>query len=315
MATRALERPPRILGLYARAAAPLLPGASRLPWIGGGGGEVPDLELTLAQVRVGRERVAEYASVCAFARRDTLPATYVHVLAFPLQLALMADGRFPFAALGLVHVANRIVQHRPIGLDEPLELRVRATPSRAHSRGREFSLRSDARVAGELVWEELATMLRRGPGGAARAGEGARARDQWTSAREDDPPAPAATWTLTSAQWRLPGDLGRRYAAVSGDGNPIHLHALSARPFGFPRAIAHGMWTKARCLAALAGPDGGALPAAFAVEARFRRPILLPASVDFASAADGPGVSFQVRGGGGGPSHLDGRIRAIEQSR
>ena len=51
-------------------------------------------------------------------------------------------------------------------------------------------------------------------------------------------------------EWRLPGDLGRRYAAVSGDRNPIHLYALTAKAFGFPRQIAHGMWSKARCLAA-----------------------------------------------------------------
>ena len=78
-----------------------------------------------------------------------------------------------------------------------------------------------------------------------------------------------------SAEWRLGGDLGRRYAAVSGDRNPIHLHALTAKPFGFPRAIAHGMWTKARCLAALEGR----LPDAFSVDVRFRKPILLPGRV------------------------------------
>ena len=51
--------------------------------------------------------------------------------------------------------------------------------------------------------------------------------------------------------WRLPADLGRRYAAVSGDHNPIHLYPLTAKAFGFPRQIAHGMWTKARCVAAM----------------------------------------------------------------
>ena len=40
-------------------------------------------------------------------------------------------------------------------------------------------------------------------------------------------------------QWRLSGDLGRRYAAVSGDHNPIHLYPLTAKALGFPRQIAH----------------------------------------------------------------------------
>ena len=83
-----------------------------------------------------------------------------------------------------------------------------------------------------------------------------------------------------TAHWRVPGDLGRRYAAVSGDRNPIHLHALSAKAFGFPRAIAHGMWTKARCLAALRLPD------ALTAEVRFKQPILLPSTVTFGEADD-----------------------------
>jgi acyl dehydratase len=80
-------------------------------------------------------------------------------------------------------------------------------------------------------------------------------------------------------EWRLPGDLGRRYGAVSGDRNPIHLHALTARAFGFPRAIAHGMWTKARALAALEAT----LPDAYTVDVAFKKPILLPGRVTFAA--------------------------------
>ena len=61
------------------------------------------------------------------------------------------------------------------------------------------------------------------------------------------------------------------------------MHSLTAKPLGFPAAIAHGMWTKARCLAALESR----LPDAFAVDVRFRKPILLPARVEFASADAG----------------------------
>ena len=92
-----------------------------------------------------------------------LPATYPHILAFPLHLALMTDGSFPFPAIGLVHIDNRITQHRPIRLGEPLSLRVWATPLEPHPRGRQFSLRTEARVGDELVWEEVSTNLRRGP--------------------------------------------------------------------------------------------------------------------------------------------------------
>jgi acyl dehydratase len=298
MSIRALERPPRFLSLYARTLAPLVPGAALLPWVGGGGGTLPELELTLAGARGERGQLARYASVCGFdPAEEDLPVSYPHVLAFPLHLALMSDGRFPFAAVGLVHVANRIDQQRPIRAHERLDLRVYATALRPHPRGRVFSLVTEARTTGELVWRERSTMLRRGGGDAKPGAPEKRSTEQLSA-----PP---------SQEWRLAGDLGRRYAAVSGDRNPIHMHPLSARALGFPRAIAHGMWTKARSLAALQA-TGGLPDGAFSVEVSFRRPILLPASVLFASAAEGETVRFGVRDARRGTEHLDGRVRPLE---
>ena len=211
MSTRTLESPPSILPLYARAAAPMIPGASLLPGIPGGGGEIPELDLELAGVRADAGEVAAYARVCGFALRDHLPPTYPHILAFPLQMAVMADGSFPFGAVGLVHIENSITQHRRIGIDEELRLtrppdRPRAAPQGPHLRPRHRGLgRAPEGLGGD------STMLRRGGG----EGSGAKAADR------DD----AGDELQVSAEWRLGGDLGRRYAAVSGDRNPIHLHA------------------------------------------------------------------------------------------
>lgn len=291
MPTRTLDSSPQILPLYARAAAPMIPGASLLPFVPGGGGEIPALELELTGVAADPAAVAAYVRVCGFALRDTLPPTYPHLLAFPLHMAVMADGSFPFGAVGLVHLENRIDQHRPIGLGEALDLRVRPTKLRPHPKGRTFTMITEARVGKELAWESVSTFLRRGKGDPAAAPD------------ETFPTVPAET--PASAQWRLGEDTGRRYAAVSGDRNPIHMHALTARPLGFSAAIAHGMWTKARCLAAL----GPRLPDAFDAEVRFRRPILLPAKVEFATAAVGSDTAFTVRDTKKGTPHLDGVIR------
>lgn len=103
-------------------------------------------------------------------------------------------------------------------------------------------------------------------------------------------PALPAVELPAVAEWRLPGDLGRRYGAASGDRNPIHLYPLTARLFGFPRAIAHGMWTVARCLAESAEPGRISY-----VRADFRAPVLLPATVTY--AVDGAGTAFQLRSG------------------
>jgi acyl dehydratase len=291
MASRTLDSAPAILPLYARAAAPLIPGASLLPFIPGGGGEIPDLDLKLEGVGADPAAVAAYAKVCGFPLHDHLPPTYPHVLAFPLQMAVMADGGFPFGAVGLVHVENRIEQRRRIGIGEELTIRVRPTKLEPHPKGRTFSLLTEVTVGGQVAWESVSTMLRRGKGD-----ENAVVPAMREETRSD-----------AGAEWRLASDLGRRYAAVSGDRNPIHLHALTAKPLGFPAAIAHGMWTKARCLAAL----DSRLPDAFAVDVRFRKPILLPARVEFASAATGEEIAFAVRDAKRQTPHLDGLVRPL----
>jgi acyl dehydratase len=295
MPTHELGSSPSMLGLFSRAGLAMVPGASRLPFIAGGGGSIPQLTLSLSDVHVARDRLAAYDRVCGFSLGDTLPATYPHMLAFPLHLALMTDGRFPFGAIGLVHIANEITQHRPIRSDETLSIRVWPTQLEPHPRGRQFTIRTAVSAGGELVWEAASTNLKRG---SSSDGGGGR-----PSGPDVDIEALPAT-----ATWKLPGDLGRRYGSVSGDLNPIHVHSLTARLFGFPTAIAHGMWTKARCLAALESE----LPDAFMVAVAFKKPILLPATVEFCEqgSVTGGGLEFGVRDARKGAPHLAGRVAA-----
>ncbi|HZE06233.1 MAG TPA: MaoC/PaaZ C-terminal domain-containing protein [Solirubrobacteraceae bacterium] len=289
MTDRQLTSSPAMLPLFARAGAAMVPGASRLPFVSGGGGEVPEQALVRSDVAVDRSRLAAYDRVCGFDVSDTLPPTYPHMLAFGMHLALMTDGRFPLPAIGLVHIANTITLHRPVSASELLSLRVWATPLAPHPRGRQFTIHTEARVGDELVWEEASTNLRRG-------------RDGSEDAPVSEPPS--AEDLPATATWRLKGDLGRRYGSVSGDLNPIHVHPLTARLFGFAGAIAHGMWTKARCLAAL----GPRLPAAYTVQVAFRRPILLPATVQFAEGARARAIAFGVRDARNQTPHLDGLV-------
>jgi acyl dehydratase len=242
---------------------------------------LPERELTRAGVEVDRDHLAAYDRVCGFRLRDDLPATYPHVLAFPLATELMAGGDFPFSPLGLVHIGNRIEQARPLRADERLDLRVRAEGLAPHERGTQFEVIAEAAADGEVMWRDRSTYLHREGGGGRSGGD-----------RAEPPPA--------SAVWHVPGDVGRRYARVSGDANPIHLHRLPAKALGQPGAIAHGMWTKARCLAALEGE----LPGALAVEVRFKRPLRIPGRAAF-SYRHG---EFAVHDPRTGAPHLTGRV-------
>jgi len=276
-----LERAPHPAALYRRAALGALPGsgARRLD-------ALPDTELVLRGVAVDRAHLAAYDRVCGFRLADTLPPTYPHVLAFPLAMALMTRPEFPFPMVGIVHVANRITVHRPIDAAERLDLSVRATGLRPHDRGRQLDVLASATVEGEEVWRGVSTYLHRErtPDGPRRRGVGDR----------PEPPAAAAVW-------RVQPRVGRDYAGVSGDRNPIHTSRLGARLLGFARPIAHGMWSKARCLAALEGR----LPDAYTVDVAFKLPIPLPSTVGFAAR---PGWTFSLHDTRSGKPHLAGTV-------
>lgn len=156
MATTELERPPSAAALYGRAVLSLW--RRRAP-----GGALPDTTLVLRR-RVDVARLAEYTRVCGFRLANTVPSTYPQVLAFPLVLRLLTLPTFPFPAPGLVHVANRIAQRRPLHVCEPLELSVRAEHLRAHRRGQQVDVVMTAAVAEEEVWRAVATYLHRTPG-------------------------------------------------------------------------------------------------------------------------------------------------------
>jgi acyl dehydratase len=284
---RQLSAPPAIRPMLARAALASLPVGSRLLR---GSGDPLHTTLVLDDVTADRDRLARYSRVCGFDVSDALPATYPHLLAFGMQMALLTDPGFPLPVVGLVHTANRIEQRRPIAASERTSLRVSLGPIEPHPRGRSFTITTELCCDTEPVWTERSTMLHRGGGDASAVAA----------------PGPPSTAALQrSDEWRLPSDLGRRYAAVSGDRNPIHLHPLTARPLGFRRPIAHGMWTIARCLAAF----GPRLPACFTVEVAFKRPILLPATVTFAEAPASAGtLMFGVRDARDATPHLDGLI-------
>jgi acyl dehydratase len=276
-----LDAAPNLPALFARAAL-----TAR-----GRGGELPETRLARRGVAVDPVEVAAYARVCRFPVADALPVTYPHVLAFPLQVALMADRAFPLALPGLVHVRNRVEQLRPIALGEALDLEVRAERFARHPRGATVDLCASVSAGGTEVWRSRSTYLARG----AAAPEGAPEADVVVEVGDLAP---------GSISWRVPDDAGRRYAKVSGDVNPIHLSGLTAKAFGFKRAIAHGMWVKARALAALSGR----LPGALTVDVGFRKPLFLPSTVTLATAPRDGGWELEVRNAAGGQEHLRGTV-------
>ncbi|MET8470129.1 MaoC/PaaZ C-terminal domain-containing protein [Streptomyces sp. NPDC006422] len=249
---------------------------------------VSDERLVVAGLRVAQGHLAAYERACGFATgRPELPVTYPHVLGFPLAMRLMSERAFPLPLLGLVHTSIAITQQRDLAPTETYELGVHVKELQPHRRGTEAVVVTELRADDAPVWQSTSTYL-------------ARHRTTPAPPRPEEEPARPLPEV---ARWRLGEDLGRRYAAASGDRNPIHLHPLTARLFGFPRAIAHGMWTVARGLAEYRahGPVH--------VQAAFKAPVLLPGEVVY--AAEGP--AFELRSADGARTHLTGEVHGLAE--
>ncbi len=285
---KTLHGRPGGLSTLLRAALPAVPGVNQLPGIKKASPQdFTGLSYTRTGVETKRAETDAYAAVCGFPRKDTVPLPYPHMLAFPLHMAIMSDAAFPYPAIGMVHLENMIAAHRAIGVGEVLDLTTAVGAPRAHAKGALLDFVTSVQSGGETVWESTSTYLRRGA-----AVEG----DPDTGLVIDHPPA-------GGARWRLPADLGRTYAGVSGDHNPIHLYPLTAKALGFPRQIAHGMWTKARCIAAIENR----LPAAVVVEVAFKKPVFLPGTVAFADRLEAGVHTFALTSPKDGSPHLVGR--------
>ena len=298
-----LSKPPSLPRLYAAALRPRRSGRLR-PRRSGRSASLPDIELELDGVHVDRDHLASYARVGGFPLRDRLPVTYPHVLTFPLQIRLMTDEAFPFPLAGMVHVRNVITQQRPLDAGMRLRLRVRAERLAAHPKGAQVDLVSETYVDADPVWVSRSTYLARGAH--AQAPDDASTTPVESAAVKPTAVDPAELATGPAAVWRVAKTAGRRYARVSGDFNPIHLHLLTARLFGFPGPIAHGMWTKARCLAAL----DARLPDALTADVSFLQPLPLPSTVRFAAhPTHSHSWAFGVLPSGAGRAHLTGTVR------
>lgn len=253
---------------------------------------LPNQGLRFNDVGLDAKHLAQYRKVCGFAADGKLPITYPHMHAFPLHMALILGDGFPFPAMGLVHVRNSITQYRPIAEREQLNIKCYLGNLNKVEKGYEFSIFTSVSTGGERVWESESVNFFRSGGGSGK--------------KKDKPKPEPATDTV---EWQVPANTGRRYAAVSADRNPIHLYPLSAKLFGFKRQIAHGMWSKARCLAALQNdlPEG-----TYTVDVQFKLPMFIPATVKFENTAVENGSDFRLLAKDGVKPHLAGQIRQAD---
>ena len=261
-----LSTPPAMGKAFARALKPTR--ASAIP-------RIPEREVRIVNQRQDLSRLADYARVCGFTLRDQVPPTWLHVLTFPAHVHLLSDSESSIGLVGAVHVSNSMTLQRPVLATETLDLNVHLDNLRPHKRGALVDVVGRVEVDGEVVWDGVSTYL--------SSSVTVKGEPQQVERQAFEPAMP-------QGKWRLSGDLGRQYRAVSGDPNPIHTNRLAAKAFGFPRPIVHGMWTHARALAAL----DGRLPQAYSARVDFVKPLFLPGRAGFRAWSEGENLRAAV---------------------
>ena len=281
---------PGTADIYRRAVTAMLPvvgKSGRVP----ADAVLPDTTLRLPDVKVDLDQLRDYCASTGQQYGDTLPLTFPFVLQFPLVMKLLVAKDFPLSAIGSVHMENNIERFRPISVREPLTIETHAENLREHRKGMLVDVISEFSVGNELVTRQTATFL---------------SQQRTSLSDEPRPPAPL-DHRPPPPDATLVANLGliRKYAAASGDRNPIHTGNLSAKAFGFPRAIAHGMWTAARVVANAESQ----VPDKVTYNVKFGKPLILPAKVNIYTKRVTDGFDISVLHPKKGYPHLTATLR------
>jgi len=277
------DHDPPLLGMYLRAVmkarAPVRTHAR------------PEIAVERRGVRIDEGWLRDLRALFGAPPDGGVPLSTPHVLAGGLQLAVLTDPRFPLRILGAVHVRSTMEVMAPLATSTAYTLRVSLGELREVEKGTEHDLLTELiDEGGAPAWRGVSTNLTLDP----KASRGTRGQRPDLPEGDDE------------VRFDVPVDIGRRYGAVSQDRNPIHLHPLSARLFGFPRAIAHGMWTVGRALSALGHDAGRAFDR---LEVAFKRPLFLPGYVAVRSRRDDDALRFWVVDEKAGVVHVEGTLR------
>ncbi|MDO5492125.1 MAG: MaoC/PaaZ C-terminal domain-containing protein [Nesterenkonia sp.] len=312
MRTTAAIEMPRLGAVYRRAAA-----GAALDRLRGRGATaaLPERRVVARHPGADRSDVEAYRRLLggeAFdgTHRRSLPSVFVHTMGFPVQMGLLGSEDFPLPLMGMVHLHNEVDHRRPLTVDEPVQIRVGAEGLRPHRRGAQFDVVTEVlddsadptSESAEVLWRGVSTYMSRAvrltdSEGAADGGSESAGRGSAPSASDFAPPS-------RTALWRLGADVGRRYAEVSGDYNPIHLSAPTAKALGMPRAIVHGMYSAARMLEGREPEEAG-----HRWSISFAAPVKLPSAVAFSARPAGPGATeFAGWSPKSGRPHFTGRL-------
>ena len=221
------------------------------------------LSKTYDNIKIDLKNVKKYNEF--FNMNDSLPITYLYLLAFPSQLALMTSKTFPISVMGLVHLGNTLEYKNKIDVNKPLRLETSALiPTKEE--GSLFPVLSVNFFQGTTL---VATCSSNYIAKRKRKGE---KKSEETPVEE-----PVKLTPIHSEKLTFTKSIALKYARISGDFNPIHISSFLAKNFGFKSSIAHGWCSASRVLAIVEKQKNKKLNY---INVSWKTPILLPSDVN-----------------------------------
>jgi acyl dehydratase len=265
---------------------------SMLPKPGLKAGEsIPRIETTLKAAPANRALYNGLRKEWDLPDYGVVPPVFPAVATFMTHLKHLSDPKFPFQAMGTIHIRTVIDQIRPLRVDEVVSYRCWVEGHRSVERGIEFDMMTEASVEGKVISTTTMTMYRRGKG-----------------VKRDGPRPPNPVhnnMNAHDASWAVDPWTARRYARLTGDINPIHLSAMTAKALGFKGMMLHGMWLVGR---ACAMHPVQMMANKIRMESEFKLPVLLPANLRYRWWEDGGVLEMRVLDQAGVKPHMIARL-------
>ncbi len=250
-------------------------------------------QILLNQFKANPEKILKYCQICDFSPdlQHPVPISYFQTLFVGLLGKFITSKEFPINPLGLIHIFQSFHQIRPVSVNEILDLSCKLERMTQTQKGIESDFSLEVRIKDELVWQGRSIFLTKSN----------KKRKKRKLIKDTIPFEKKEAIDVSCG-------MGRKYAVASGDYNPHHLFDIFAKLFGFKKAIAHGMWSIARVVASLE-KFMGPLADEIKIDASFKRPIFMPASLALGFEQDkNQCINFELKDNLSGIPHLKGRL-------
>ena len=195
--------------------------------------------------------------------KSQLPVTYIYIVAQRALLHLMLHKEFTIAVPGIVHISNEVQLTAQFNIDEKIEIK-----ASIHVPVKEGSLFPKAEI---IFYQKGVEVARNISNYIAK-----RKSPKKSSKRKEN----VSTFGLDSfrEEWVIEKSIGKSYAQLSQDKNPIHTSKLFAKMIGFKRPIAHGWYSVNRVVSVAEKENNCTFKS---IRVAFNKPIYLPSKVQF----------------------------------